>query len=141
MNQQANVLLIQKAYQRVKAGDFPSFLDLLAADVLWILPEMPNVPFAGTWKGRQQVAEFFRRLAETQDIVQMEPEEFIGHGDKVIVLGRFTMHVKATGKDSRSDWVHVWTVKDGKVTAMREYVDTLAVSTAHMPTQQAGSRA
>ena len=102
---------------------------------------MPNVPFAGTWKGRQKVGEFFRQMAETQDIVEFAPEEFVGHSDKVIVLGRFTMHVKATGKDSRSDWVHVWTIKDGKVGEMREYVDALAVSRAHTITQDSGSRA
>jgi len=41
------------------------------------------------------------------------------------------MRVKATGKSSASRWVHVWTIKAGEVSYMREYVDTLAVNTAH----------
>jgi len=131
MNDQANAQLVKQAYQLFKAGDIASFLNLLTENVLWVLPEMANVPFAGTWKGRQQVRQFFGRLNELQEVVEFEPEEFIAQGGKVIVLGRFTMHVRATDKTSRSDWVHVWTVEGDRASAVREYVDTLAISRAH----------
>lgn len=133
MNEETNAKLVQQAYQNVRTGDIPSFLDVLAENVVWILPDMANVPFAGTWQGREQVEQFFRRMLEVQDIVEFEPEEFIAQREKVIVLGHFTMHVKATGKLSRSQWIHVWKVKGGQVSYMREYVDTLAVSQAHSP--------
>ena len=48
MNEQTNTRLVQQAYQSVKAGDFQSFLNALAEDVQWQLPEMENVPFSGT---------------------------------------------------------------------------------------------
>jgi ketosteroid isomerase-like protein len=131
MNEQANMQLVEQAYQHVGAGKVESLLNILATDVQWELPEMPNVPFAGSWKGREQVRQFFNRMADVQDIVEFQPREFIAQGDKVVVFGRFTMHVKATGRASRSEWAHVWTFKDGSVTHMREYVDTLAVSQAH----------
>lgn len=114
-------------------GDIPSFLNVLAENVLWIVPDMPNVPFAGIWQGREQVGQFFRRMVKVQDVVEFEPEEFIAQGEKVVVLGHFTMRVKATGKLSRSQWVHVWKAEGGQVSYMREYVDTLAVSQAHDP--------
>jgi ketosteroid isomerase-like protein len=132
MNEPTNTQLVQQAYQSIKAGDIPSFLTLLAHDVQWQMPRIANVPFAGTWQGREQVGEFFRKMPEVQDIVEFEPEHFIAQGDKVVVLGRFCMHVKATGRDSRSEWVHIWTAKDGAITHMREYVDTAAVSRAYM---------
>jgi hypothetical protein len=59
MNEQANRQLVQQVYQSVKAGDVQSFLNLLAEDVQWQLPEMKNVPFAETWHGREQVGQFF----------------------------------------------------------------------------------
>jgi uncharacterized protein len=102
MSGQSNLQLVQQAYQLFKAGNIQAFLDLLAADVLWQMPEIPNVPFAGTWKR-----------------------------NRVVVLGRFTMQVKATGRASCSAWVHVWTVEEGTISAVSEYVDTLAVSRAH----------
>jgi len=92
--------LIQQAYQSIKAADIPSFLNLLAENVLWIVPEMTNVPFAGTWQGREQAGQFFSRMVEVQDVVEFEPEEFIAQRNNVVVLGHFTMHVRATGRTS-----------------------------------------
>jgi ketosteroid isomerase-like protein len=131
LNEKTNTDQIQQAYRNVQAGDIPSLLNTLTEDVVWQLPEMTNVPFAGTWRGRQKVAEFFRIVHEVQDVVDFQPEEFIAHRDKVVVLGHFTMLVKATGKESHSAWVHVWTIENGSVTSVREYVDSLAVSRAH----------
>lgn len=135
MNEQENTRLVQQAYQSIKAGDNQSFLNALAEDVQWQLPEMKNVPFAGMWQGRDQVEQFFSKVAETQDVVEFEPEEFIAQGNQVVVLGNFLMRVKSTGRDSRSDWAHAWTVKDGKITHFREYVDTAVVSNAHTAAQ------
>ena len=122
---------MQQAYQSVKAGDFQSFLNALGEDVQWQLPDMENVPFAGTWRGREEVGRFFTTVAQAQDVIEFEPEDFIAQGDKVVVLGRFSSRVKSTGRVSASAWGHVWAVKDGKVTHFREYVDTAAVSRAH----------
>ena len=72
-------------------------------------------------------------MKEVQDVIEFGPEEYIAQGNKVVVLGRFTMRIKVTGRDARSAWAHVWTIQDGVVTAVREYVDTLAVSRAHGP--------
>lgn len=134
LDEETNTQLVQQAYHRIRTGDISSFLHLLAEEVLWIIPEMTNVPFSGMWQGRKQVEQFFRKVAEAQDIVAFEPEEFIAQRDKVIVLGHFTMQVKATGKTSRSPWVHAWTVEENKISSLREYVDTLAVSRAYSPT-------
>jgi ketosteroid isomerase-like protein len=131
MNEEANTQLVRQVYQNFAAGDIQSLLNLLSVDVLWQLPEMANVPFAGTFQGREQVARFFSKMAQAQDVVEFQPEEFIAQRDKVVVLGRFTMQVKTTGRTFHSAWVHVWTVGKDKVDHMREYVDTLAVSQAH----------
>ncbi|NJK52195.1 MAG: nuclear transport factor 2 family protein [Leptolyngbyaceae cyanobacterium SU_3_3] len=136
MNEQANRQLVQQAYQSVQAGDVQSLLNSLTEDVQWQLPEMENVPFAGTWHGREQVGQFFSTVAQTQDVVEFEPEEFIAQDDKVVVLGRFSQRVKSTGRIAASAWAHVWTVKDGKITHFHEYVDTAAVSRAHTAAQE-----
>jgi len=135
MNDQENVGLVQRAYQSIKAGDIQSLLNSLAEDVQWQLPEMKNVPFAGKWQGREGVGQFFSRVSEVQEVVAFEPAEYIAQGDRVVVLGRFLMHIKTTGRDVESNWAHVWTVKDAKVTRFYEYVDTAAVSRAHTAAQ------
>jgi uncharacterized protein len=70
-----------------------------------------------------------------------ELEEYIAQGDKVVVLGRFLMRLKATGREFGSDWAHVWTVKGGKIVCFSEYVDTAAVSRAHTAAQTAAKTA
>jgi uncharacterized protein len=135
MNEQNNTRLVQKAYQNIQEGDLPSFLNLLNPDVTWRLPVMENVPFAGTWQGQQGVEKFFRTVLEVQDMVKFEPQQYIAQGDKVVVLGHFLMRIKSTGREFGSDWAHVWTVRDGKVTGFYEYVDTATVSKAHTGAQ------
>jgi hypothetical protein len=41
-------------------------------------------------------------MIEAQEIVEFEPEESIAKRKKVVVLGHFTMRVKASSKVSRS---------------------------------------
>jgi ketosteroid isomerase-like protein len=94
LSEEINTKLIQQAYQSIKAGDIPSFFNLLAENVLWIVPELTNVPFAGTWEGREQAGQFFSRMVEVQDVIEFEPEEFIAQHDNVVVLGHFTMYVR-----------------------------------------------
>ena len=131
MNEHKNTRSVQQFYQSQKAGDIQSLLNSLARDVEWELPEMENVPFAGKWQGREGVGQFFGKVSEVQDVVEFEPEEYIAQGNKVVVLGRFSMRIKATGRDVSSTWAHVWTVEDGRITRFYEYVDTAVVSGAH----------
>jgi uncharacterized protein len=135
MNEQENTRLIRQIYQNIQAGDLPSFLNTLAPDVVWELPAMENVPFAGTWRGRAGVEKFFRIVLEVQDIVEFEPQEFIAQGDKVVALGHFLMRIKSTSREFGSKWAHVWTINDGTVTHFYEYVDTATVSRAHTDAQ------
>jgi ketosteroid isomerase-like protein len=131
MSEQVNTRLVQQTYQNLKSGNLQAFLNSLAVDVQWQLPEMENVPFAGQWPGREQVGQFFSIIGKLQDIVEFEPKEFMEQGDKVVVLGHFTMRIKSTGRDFSSDWAHIWTIKNGQINHFREYVDTAIVSRAY----------
>ena len=70
-------------------------------------------------------------MAGLQSADEFEPKEFLAHGDKVAVLGHYTWHVKATGRKFSSDFVHVFTVQNGKITNMHEYLDTHAAVQAY----------
>lgn len=85
-----------------RTGDMQSLLNLLAADVQWQVPEMEHVPFAGTWQGHAGIKQFFFTVAEVQETIEFEPQEFIAQEDKMVVLGRFVMRIKATGNTVRS---------------------------------------
>ena len=131
MSERENTQLVQQAYRDFQNGDIPALLDALSEDVEWVVPEVEGVPGRGTWRGPEQVGEFFRILFDTQEPRQFELREFVAQGDKVVVLGHYVWHVKATGKEWESDFVHALSVRDGKVmTRFQEYTDTAALGDA-----------
>ena len=130
MSGNANLALVRRAWEHIAAGDFEPLSEIFAEDIDWIIPEMPNVPFAGRWTGQGGVRQFFHVVAEVQETLEFTPDQFVAQDETVIVLGRFSNRVKATGKLSNSEWVQVWTARNGKLAKMQEFVDTLAVSAA-----------
>lgn len=130
MSERENTQLVQQAYRDFQNGDIPALLDALSEDVEWVVPEVEGVPGRGTWRGPEQVGEFFRILSDTQEPRQIELREFVAQGDKVVVLGHYIWHVKATGKEWESDFVHALSVRDGKMTRFQEYTDTAAFGDA-----------
>ena len=133
MDQETPIALVKRAWACVSRRDFNALMDLLAPDVTWRIPSMPAVPFAGTWRGREGVREFFQTVAAAQETVEFAPEAFIAEGQTVVVLGNFVNRVASTGKTARSAWAQIWTVEAGKLASMHEYVDTLAVNSAYLP--------
>src|SRR6266404_4477428 len=56
--------------------------------------------------------------------------EFVAQGDRVLVVGFATGKVKATNRTFEDYFVFAITVRNGKLTNIREYVDTQALARA-----------
>jgi ketosteroid isomerase-like protein len=130
-----NVRLVQLTYQSLKSGDVRSLLSSLAPNVEWRVPRMSGVPFSGAWRGHEQVSRLFSRMAEAQDVIELEAKEFIARADKVVALGHFAWRVKSTGRNFYAEWAHIWTVRGAKVTRFDEYTDTASINEAHARTR------
>src|SRR4051812_36357268 len=124
MNEQENTKVVQEAYGAFKTGDIPSVLSLMSNDVNWRLPDVENMPQAGQRRGLEQVTEFFSILGDTQEALQFDPNEFIAQGEKVVALGHYRWKINSSGREYESDFVHVFTVRDGKIVGFDEYFDT-----------------
>jgi uncharacterized protein len=131
MSEQENIKIAQQAYENFKTGDIQALLDLMTDDIDWELPEIENVSFARKYKGREGAAQFFSGLAEAQEAIAFNPQEFIAQADKVVVLGNYSWRVKITGREFSGDWAHVFTIRDGQIAGFKEYMDTAAASAAH----------
>ena len=81
--------------------------------------------------GTAAVQQFFQQVAENQEFSEFLPQEFYAADDKVFVLGRYAMKVKKTGKAMTSDWVHIFTIADGKVKTFHEFLDTARAAEAY----------
>lgn len=130
MNEQQNIEVVQQAYQAFGTGNIPGLLDLMDENIEWRSPTVDGSPLLNAYDGREGVAEFFKTLGESHQFSDFQPREFIAQNDKVVVLGEMTATVHETGRDFQSEWVHVFTVRDGKITNFKEFYDTAAVSRA-----------
>ena len=55
---------------------------------------------------------------------------FVAQGDKVVTLGHYLWRVKATDGEWESDFAHLFSVRDGRVTRFQEFTDADAFSGA-----------
>src|SRR5256886_13765382 len=131
MSEQENTAIAQQGYNNYKTGNIEALLDQLSADVTWQLPEIKGVPLGGMRTGRDGVADFFATVARDQEVLEFEPREFVAQGDKVVSLGNYKWRVKDTGREFKSDFVHIFTIRDGKVVGFREHLDTAAAAAAY----------
>ncbi len=82
--------------------------------------------YAGRRRNHKEVADFFAGVQRFDDIHSFEPREFIEAGEHVTVLGWESSTARDTRKKFESEWVHVFTVKSGKVTRWRGFFNTAA---------------
>ena len=109
--------------------DEEDLLALAAADIEWIIPG-ESWPLAGTHRGHAELAAVLQKATEEIEMTYPTPPEFVAQGDRVLAVGVATGKIKATKKPFTDDWVFDITVRNGKVTKIREYIDTQALARA-----------
>ena len=118
--------VVKQAYDAFGRKDVPAILALVADQVDWELVGPKDLAYAGRRRNRDAVGEFFAAIPRADDIQAFEPREFIEAGEHVTVLGWERSTALDTGKQFESEWVHVFTVKGGKVTRWRGFFNTAA---------------
>ena len=111
--------VVQEAYDAFGRGDIPAVLERVSDDVAWTVADV--LPQGGSWRGRDEVGEFFKGLGEAYDEISIDVTDFIDGGDQVVGVG--VGQGKRGGNDVEYGFTHVFTVGDGKVTRFREYAD------------------
>jgi len=124
-----NVLIVKDFFEAMGSGDRDGMLALVAEDFEWIIPG-ENWPLAGRHSGHAGLADVLKKSSEEVEMTYLVPPEFMGQKDRVMVTGIATGKIKATGKPFKDYWVFAITVQDGKLTNIREYIDTQALARA-----------
>ena len=129
MNIDKNVQIVKDFLAALGRRDKQGLLALSAEDIEWIIPG-EDWPLAGTHRGHAGLNNLLQKANETVETSYPEPPEFIAQGDRVLVVGVATGKIYATNKPYKDEWVFDITVRDGKVTHIREYIDTQALARA-----------
>jgi len=126
----SNIRTVQALYAAFGKGDVAAILAMLGPDVEWREPENPFNPAAGTRRGHAGFLEWLRIGHESEDILTLEPRQFLADDTGVAVVGFSRCRAKSTGRTYESDFVHVVTFRDGKITRFQEFFDTYAAGEA-----------
>ncbi len=126
---QANVQVVKEFLAAMGSSDRGNLLSLVSEDMEWIIPG-EDWPLAGTYKGHSGLVDVLQKASEEVEMTYPKPPEFVGQGERVFVIGVATGKIKATNKAFKDDWVFDVTVRNGKLTNIREYIDTQALARA-----------
>src|ERR1700677_1582184 len=129
MSTEENVQIVKDFFAAMGGHNKQDLLALVAEDIEWIIPG-EDWPLAGTHRGRAELAAVLKKASEEVETTYPKPPEFVAQGDRVLVVGVATGKIKATNKSFKDDWVFDITIRDRKVTKIREYIDTQALARA-----------
>jgi uncharacterized protein len=138
---------IRSLYAAFGRGDAGTVLGMFDPEIVWL--EAENSPYAdrNPYVGPQQVAEgAFGRIMSEWEGFTVTPETLLEDGNVVVAMGRYRGTFQATRRPLDAQFVHVWTVRDGRVTRFQQYADTAqfarvtdaAVAAVTAPTTAAG---
>jgi ketosteroid isomerase-like protein len=128
MSIEKNIQTVKDFFAAIGRRDREALLALVAEDIEWIIPG-EDWPLAGTRHGHAGLADLLETASKSME-TSTEPREFVAQGDRVLVVGVATGKIKATNKSFEDEWIFAITVRDGRLTNIREYVDTQALARA-----------
>jgi ketosteroid isomerase-like protein len=118
----SNIEVIKGLYESFAKGDIGAVLGALDEKIDWQEPE--SLPF-DYQIGPQAVAEnIFSRVMVLVPNFSATPSEIHAAGDVVFGIGTYRGTAAATGTDFQAAFVHVWRLRNGKITGFRTFTDT-----------------
>ena len=129
MSTEQNVQIVKDFFAAIGSYNEQDLLALAAEDIEWIIPG-EGWPLAGTYRGHAELAALLKKASKEVETKYPKPPEFVAQADRVLVIGVATGKIKATNKTFEDHWVFDITVRNGKLTNVREYIDTQALARA-----------
>jgi ketosteroid isomerase-like protein len=119
-------LVLRRYVAAVQAGDVAAIREAFAEDATWTL-EAGDLPIAGTWEGRDTIIGDFLATAMAYyepGSVSLQITAMIAEGDQVAL--QWTSRARTRDGDPyENGCLGIFTVRDGQIQAVREYMDTL----------------
>ena len=125
---QENVALVRSAYEAYNRRDPEAVMACFHPDIDWHVPD--SLVWGAHVHGLAALARFFEGLQPYMgDRHVVAIDELIDAGDRVVALARHT-GVAPSGEPYDVPSIMVWTAAGGKLTALYEQLDTLAMAWA-----------
>jgi len=126
-----NKAVLRRYVGALQAGDEGALRSYFAEDATWTL-HAGDLPMSGTWRGRDRIMDgfFATAMANYQPgSVTVQVTAMIAEDDQVVL--QWTSRARTSGgRPYENGCLGIFTVRDGKIQAVREYMDTLYLSNA-----------
>jgi uncharacterized protein len=129
-----NKSVMRRYVDALRAADTAAVRSFFAEDATWTLLA-GDLPMSGTWRGRDRIIDGFFATAMTNyqpGSVELETTATIAEQDQVVL--EWTSRARTRdGRPYENGCIGIFTVRDGKIQRVREYMDTLYLSRALSP--------
>ncbi len=128
-----NVVVINTLYNAFAAGDIPSVLKLLDANVVWNEAEGNIYAKGNPYLGPDAVLNgVFTPIGKDYDYFNLENIELHEmYENQVLASLRYKGKLKKNGAHIDAQVAHLWTLKNNKVIGFQQYVDTKQLADAN----------
>ena len=124
MTLERNKQVAAELFARFSASDIPGVLALMTDDVSWRVPGKPEQSRAAGMYDKERLGRLFNRmLAQLENGLRMTVSSSIAEGDQVAVEVESAGDLR-NGRKYRQQYHFAITMRDGKIAAVREYLDT-----------------
>ena len=125
----SNLDLIRATYEGAPQDNGRNLLALLTPDTRWT--EAAGFPYAGTYVGAEQIISgVFQRLTMEWENYQAQVHTYLADGQRVAAFGVYSGIYRATGKPMTASFAHLYSLENGKIMRMEQFVDSHAVRQA-----------
>ena len=118
--------VLQHYVAALEKGDEPTVRNLFADDATWTLAA-GDLPISGTWHGRDTILDEFLTTALSYyepGSISLEITGMTAEEDRVAL--QWTSRARTRdGRPYENECIGVFTVRNGKIQSVREYMDTL----------------
>jgi uncharacterized protein len=119
-----NKQVMERYVAALEAGDAEAVRDFFAEDATWWL--VGDLPMSGTWSGRDAIMDDFFGAAMAHyapGSISLEVTGMVAEGDRIAL--EWTSRARTTaGEPYENFCIGVFTLRDGRIAAVREYMDT-----------------
>jgi hypothetical protein len=124
MTIERNKQIASEFFSRFSANDIEGALDTMADDATWwIAGRQASTPVAGIQSKTRIARIFYRMIEQTTDGLRMTVKGMTAEGDRVALELESYGKLK-NGRIYNQEYHTLMVMRDGKISAVREYLDT-----------------
>ena len=120
-----NVSVVRGMYEAFGEGNIPGVLGSLDPNVEWLEAENFIYAAGNPYVGPDAVLQgVFMRIGTEWENFTVSPKEILDAGDTIVAHGYYAGTYKATGRQVRAQFAHLFYFRDGKIVKFQQYTDT-----------------